>query len=253
MKTALTFFISASALTILFAPVNAQEDFSNGQIATETTISDTDIKNGDILSKSNDEIKRSTAPYDKNMFGVVVENPSVVLNKAADNTKPIISYGEAVVRVSDSNGEIKAGDFITSSSEPGLGQKSTEAGFVLGKALEDLNGTDGTIRVFVNIQYKPLEGPPSLGSIASFLLIGFRDPENFPELLRYILALLLGGGSFLLGFLSFVRALRSGTEAIGRNPLAKASIQLALVFNLIGIFVLTAAGVGLAIFIVFYI
>ena len=41
-------------------------------------------------------------------------------------------------------------------------------------------------------------------------------------------------------------------EAIGRNPLAKSSIQIAILLDLTGILVLTAAGVGLALFIILY-
>ena len=64
--------------------------------------------------------------------------------------------------------------------------------------------------------------------------------------------MVLGGGAFVLGFVSFARSLRSGVEAVGRNPLAKSSIQLAMVLNLGGILTLTMAGIGLALFVIFY-
>jgi hypothetical protein len=233
-------------------PALSQEEINNGQIAVNTGIDDSQASAGDILSKREEGIFRTEVSYDKNMFGVVVSDPSVVLNTSGNGVVPIISYGEAIVNVSDRNGDILAGDFITSSTEPGLGQKSTESGFVVGKALENLNDSEGQIRVFVNIQHRTVEGPPSLGRVFSFLFSSLRSPENLPEVLRYLLALILGGGSFLLGFLSFVRALRAGIEAIGRNPLAKNQIQLALAFNLVGIVVLSVAGIGLALFIVFY-
>ena len=189
---------------------------------------------------------------DSNLFGIVVENPSVVLNKETATTLPVISYGESLVRVNNKSGQISQGEFITSSSDPGVGQKAIESGYVIGKALEDLDGQQGLISVFVNIQYRNVEGRPTFGRVFSFLLTSLERPENLPEVLRYIFALIVGGGSYFLGFFSFVRSLRAGVEAVGRNPMAKTSIQVAMLANLIGITILTAAGVGLALFIIFY-
>lgn len=234
--------------------VSAQES-QGGEIARNLEVADPKTTAGDIVSQSEGSLTRSSEAYDRNLFGVVVENPSVVLNQATSKTKPVISYGEALVSVSNENGEIKRGDFVTSSSVPGIGQKATDDGFVLGKALEDAACDKAElcqISVFVNIQYKPIEGKPSFGRIFSFLSTSMSKPENLPEVLRYLFALLLGGGAFFFGFLFFARSLRTGVEAVGRNPMAKTSIQLALVLNLLGIFVLTAAGIALSLFIILY-
>ena len=228
------------------------QELESGNIATNTPIVDKEAKAGDVLSKGEDGLIRSESPYDKNIFGVVVENPSIVLNKASSDTQPVISYGEVLVTVGNKNGNIKRGDFLTSSSVPGLAQKATESGFVLGRALEDMEDKS-KIAVFVNIQYRNIEGaPPTFGRVFNFLASALERPENLPEVLRYLFAMVLGGGAFVLGFVSFARSLRSGVEAVGRNPLAKSSIQLAMVFNLGGILVLTLAGIGLALFVIFY-
>jgi len=247
----ITSTLTASVLISISHVASAQE-LRTGQIASNTKIDDQSAKAGDILSKGEKGIVRASSPYDKNLFGVVVENPSIVLNKEDSSTLPIISYGEVLVRVSVKNGEIKSGDFITSSSAAGVGQKATESGFIIGKALEDLTSQEALISVFVNIQYRTVEGEPSLGRIFSFLGSSLKSPENLPEVLRYIFALLVGGGAFFLGFISFGRSLRTGIEAVGRNPLAKASIQVAIALNLLGITILTAAGIALSLFIIFY-
>jgi hypothetical protein len=49
-----------------------------------------------------------------------------------------------------------------------------------------------------------------------------------------------------------MRTLREGVIGISRNPLAKRSIQTAMVLNLIGISILTLAGIGLALFVILY-
>lgn len=250
-QTLLIFFLIATFLAGINSSVYSQ-NIQSGQIASNVQVNDVDAKGGDILSKTSDGVVRSKKAYDKNLFGIVVENPSLVLNKAGDDTQPVISYGEVLVRVSNKNGSIKGGDFITSSSKAGVGQKSTDSGFILGKALESMNADEELIAVFVNIQYRTVEGKLSFGKFFTLFGTSISKAENLPEVLRFIFALIVGGGAFLLGFYTFGRSLRTGVEAIGRNPLAKTSIQLALVLNLLGVVALTVAGVGLALFIIFY-
>ena len=255
MKTPAQIVITSllTATTLVgFSTFAYGQELRTGQIASNTQVDDPDAKAADILTKSGDEIVRASTPYDPNLFGVVTENPSVVLNKKSATSLPVISYGEVLVRVSASDGQIQQGDFVTSSKKAGVGQRATDSGFVIGKALEDLDSSEGTISVFVNIQYRNVEGRPTFGRIFSFLLTSLEKPENLPEVLRYLFALLVGGGTFFLGFISFVRSMRSGVEAVGRNPLAKTSIQVAMLVNLAGISILTAAGVSLALFIIFY-
>jgi hypothetical protein len=60
------------------------------------------------------------------------------------------------VKVTTENGPIKVGDLITISSVPGVGMKSTKAGGIIGKALEDFDGAEGEVgkvMVFVNTSY----------------------------------------------------------------------------------------------------
>jgi len=235
-------------------PVLAAE-LNNDTIARNLIVSDAAAAGGDILVNTENGLVRASESYDKRMFGVVVENPSVSLNKASGDTKAVVSSGEAKVKVADSNGDIKAGDFITSSSQPGVGLKATEPGFILGKALEDLKSKQGEIAVLVNIQYQSISESENLGGVDRVLRLfssRLEDPQNFPLVLRYILAALLAIISFVFGYLSFVRALRKGIEAIGRNPLAKGTIQLAMILNLFGVIVITISGIGLALIIIFY-
>jgi len=221
-------------------------------IAKNLEVADPEVKVGDIISQTKEGLFRSNVPYDENIIGVAGENPILVFGKPTPTTLPIISLGEASVRVSNINGEIKNGDFITSSKKDGAGQKATQPGFVLGRALEDFNQEEGLIKAEINIQYQYSSGKISASSILGEIWKQLGKPENFPNVLRYIFALLLGGGSFFVGFFAFVGALRKGIEAVGRNPLAKKNIQLAMVLNLIGILVLTLAGLGLSLFVILY-
>ncbi|MEF8847031.1 MAG: hypothetical protein V5A57_01190 [Candidatus Paceibacterota bacterium] len=250
-KKTLTVFLIFSTLMI-GGTVLAQ---SLSQTATNLEVADPEAEAGDIITKSDLGLVRADKPYDKNILGVVGKKPAIVFNRPGTTTLPIVTQGEVLVKVSDANGEVTQGDYITSSEQPGVGQKATESGFVLGKALEDLNTNQAKIRVLLGAQHVNMGDTSTLGIMEGIgwnILQGAQQPENFPEMLRYLFALLIGGGSFLLGFLSFVRTLQGGVQAVGRNPLAKRAIQMSLILNLIGIIILTGAGLALALFTILY-
>lgn len=222
-------------------------------MARNLEIDDPEAKAGDIISQTKDGLFRSSIPYDENIIGAVGETPILVFGKPTTTTLPIIFSGQALVKVSNINGEIKRGDFITSSDKSGVGQKATQSGFVVGRALEDFNQEEGLITLVVNIQYVNIPaGKFTFGGVVQEIISGLKMPENIPEILRYLFAILLGGGSFFIGFFSFVKALREGVTGISRNPLAKKSIQSAMILNLIGILILTLAGLALAVFVILY-
>lgn len=222
-------------------------------IAKNLKVAEEGITTGDIVSSTPQGIIRSKIPYDKNLIGVVGEKPVMVFGKELEDTLPVIFMGEALVKVSNKNGAINKGDFITSSDKPGVGEKATESGMVIGRALEDFDKPEGTIRAEINVQFANIT--PSkipLKNIFGKLLQSATLPQNFPDFLKYTFALLIGGLSFIAGFLAAIRALQKGIEAIGRNPLAKRSIHLAMMLNLLAIIVLVAAGLGLALFVIIY-
>ena len=250
MKNWNLFFIF---LSILIFEISFSQTIPS--IAQNLEIKDAKTQPGEILCAKKDGIFRCKTPYDENIIGVLGEKPILVFGKKTTTTLPVISFGEALVKVSTKNGKIEKGDFITSSDKPGVGQKATQSGFVLGKALEDFDKEEGQITVFVNPQYINLslfQKKPGVGGIIQEILSGLNLEKNFPEVLRYIFGIILAGMSFLFGFLFFVRALREGISGISRNPLAKESIQTAMILNLIGISILTLAGIGLALFVIFF-
>ena len=222
-------------------------------IAKNLEVADPEAEVGDIISQTKEGLFRSNIPYDENIIGVVGETPVMVFGKPTPTTLPIVSFGEALTKVSNINGEIKKGDFITSSNKPGVGQKATQSGFVAGRAMEDFNQEEGLILVFVQPQWVTFPSERlAFGRAIEEIVSGLKMPETIPEVLRYLFALLVGGGSFIIGFFSFIKALREGMTAIGRNPLAKGSIRVAMILNLIGILILTLAGLGLALFVILY-
>ncbi len=108
-------------------------------------------------------VKKATTPYDTGMLGVVSTNPGQLLsdNEIATGTVAAVALvGRAPVRVSRKNGPIAIGDYLTSSDEPGVAMKATEAGTVLGIALTAFDADAGTVIAFIKPTY--YQGPKTL-------------------------------------------------------------------------------------------
>jgi len=221
--------------------------------ARNLEINDPEAKVGDIVSQTEEGLMRANVSYDENIVGIVGENPIIIVFGKDDyNTLPIISFGETLTNVSNAAGEIRKGDFITSSDKPGVGQKAERSGFAVGIAMENFDQEEGLILVFIQPQKIIFPSETVYGGVLDRIFSELNVPETIPEVLRYIFALVVAALSFIIGFLSFIKALREGLTAIGRNPLAKGSIQTAMVLNLIGISILTLAGLALALFVILY-
>ena len=105
-------------------------------------------KTGTItLSSTLPTVTISTRPRDKAVFGVIVSEgplPSDHWYKAEDGERfgVVNALGEGRVWVTDINGKIEAGDYITTSSVPGYGQMQDDDllhSYTLGKAIETID------------------------------------------------------------------------------------------------------------------
>lgn len=257
MKTtaAKTFLFLTSLIALLLGPVVAVKAQQINQVAYNVEISDPEAESGDIVSIQDSQYSLSQIEYDQGLYGVIYIDAEVTLGTVTATTRPVVTNGEVLTKVSKAGGQIKAGDLITTSKDKGVGQKATKSGHVLGKALKDFpnsedSGETGLIPVLVNVNYNQIslqsETLTSQGidqvakKVSSSIVSG-----NIPELLKYIFALLLGAISFFVGLSHFVRSNRSAVDAIARNPMAKVDIQRQLVFGTAGI--LVVCGIGLAI------
>ena len=209
-------------------------------VAAYLEVADQEAGNGDIMTETADGIRRSTVPYDKSLLGVVIDTPTIAIHPESETTKAIISGGDNAVKVSSKNGDIKRGDFVTSSDLSGVGQKATQNGYVIGVALQDFPNEEstsdqGVISVSLNIHYNIVEGSAvgfgSLERIGQGFLNQLDNPGEFVRLSRYLLAALVAIIAILLSFFTFARSVRNGIEAMGRNPLARASIQRGMIIN----------------------
>lgn len=258
-------------ITIFFLPtaaVQAQAPVFN--IATTFEIVDKEAVDGDIMSLSENDstITRSKVAGDNKMYGVLVARPEIVYRTRTDI--PIARSGNAMVNVTSINGAIRIGDYITSSAIAGKGQKALElSGYMIGVALENFDGTSGSnvdpagkvkggkINVAIGI------GPASpiliraaggaLGivrQIVNAIWYNVGQSKQVEKLIRFILAALLVLLVIWISYRTFGRNVTKGIEAIGRNPLAKNSIQAMIILNVVLIFVVALGGVILALLII---
>lgn len=231
-------------------PTQAQID-SIG-LATYLPVSESKIENGDIIILTDKGYIKSTLSYDTRTIGVVSMNPPVLL-KTDKNQKgvPVISSGIAYVKVTGSNGDIKKGDFVTSSLVKGTGMKADSSGYVVGTALDDaVFGSRPTQTKLIQISVNPhhLQSSVSIGtSFLDVFKIGKLAASEKPsKVLQYIVAAIITIVTFGAGFLIFAKTVNTGLEALGRNPLAGRMIQVSILFNVILIVVIIVAGTGLA-------
>ncbi len=205
------------------------------EVTSVYEVTDTEAVEGDILSATEKGLALSKITSDTKIFGVIQDTPVLLFRETMTNGKPIIRSGVAQVNVTSAGGPIKYGDYITSSTTPGKGQKSPGSGTVLGIALAVFDGSgSGKIPVAIKIEAVGVGTIPSklFGLIGTAFLQNVQDPKQFAQVIRYIAGGLVVLLSFTFAFLTFSRSIGKSVEALGRNPLAKSTIQLSMIINI---------------------
>lgn len=240
-------------------PSHAQAP-SSMDITSIYKIADTAAVDGDILTSSETGLIRTTKVADEKVFGVLQATPLLVYRSVDAEGQPVARSGIARVNVITSNGPILYGDYITSSATPGKGQKSAGVGAILGIALASYAGEEGEdfgkIPVALKIEFAGPAGSSGLsanrffGTIGSAFLESVSDPERFTDVVRYISAGLVVLLSFTFAFLTFSRSIVKSIEALGRNPLARATIQISIIISIILLVVTGIIGIVASIVII---
>lgn len=240
-------------------------------IAVTFEVVDKEAVDGDIMSLSADKstLERSRETGDARLYGVLVEKPEIVYRTRPDI--PIARSGTAMVNITNFGGPILVGDFITSSPIAGKGAKASQlTGYMIGVALENFDGTGGTDiqgpngsvksgRINVAIGIGPASpvliraGGGALGffrQVVNAVWYNISTSRTVERLIRFLLAAILVLLVIYISYRTFGRNITKGIEAIGRNPLAKSSIQAMIILNVALIFIVSLGGVVLALVII---
>lgn len=245
--------ISVALILVLLLPIKIYAQVDSLGVALPVNIQD-EVGGGDVLCTYESAITKCDQIYDPAIYGVVTDSPPLSFTSVDLPSAPlVIQKGDVIVKVSTVNGSIKSGDLVTTSEIPGVAMKASLNGFALGIALEGFESTDpndiGQILVSLNIH------PTSsfVGS-RSNLISNIRQAISAPivaplDSFRYLLAFIVALISFALGFVYFGRVVKTGVEAIGRNPLASRTIQATVIVNIIVTVVIVVTGLAIAVLI----
>lgn len=238
--------------TFLFFAVRSSlaEDVSAVGVATYIPINET-VENGDIVSATDKGYFLSTTEYDPQVIGVVATTPAIALKTSSEQKGiPVVNIGSTVVKVNGTNGNIKRGDFITTSRIKGTGMKATRNGFIVGQALEDrsfANQNDtGLIAISLNVHFLQVPGSAVNASIMQiFSITQLAAYEEPLKVFKYVVSAIVLFVSFGAAFFIFSKAINTGIQALGRNPLAGRMIQLSIIFNVVLVIIIIMAGIGI--------
>ncbi len=168
----------------------------------EDYVSSENLEPGDVVAAEGANntmaVIKSTAPYQKQLLGIVSTNPGITLNSDAQtdyehpHVYPLALEGRVPVKVSSINGQIQPGDDLTSSSIPGVAMVASASGQIIGKALESYENPDpnqiGKIMAFVTLSYHTSPASISQNGDINFATKPQGEQNPAPQLTREIQA-----------------------------------------------------------------
>lgn len=257
--------------------VLAKTDSStNTQAVAQSYGSDKPLQKGLIVKLKDGDanmVVPVTQEFSRDIEGVVVaaSDAPVTLtgNSEASDQIYVASFGRFDVLVSNQNGAIRAGDYVTISSLAGVGMKAdTEQPVVLGKAVGNFDGTSnvesstslkdenggtkpvaiGRVPVAISISHNPLEQAKTnyIPGLLEHITTSIANKPVTAARIYLGIAILLAS-AIIAGSLLY-SGIRNSLIAVGRNPLAKKSIMRGLlqtVFASLIIFIVGVFGVYL--------
>ncbi len=146
----------------------APSDLAENYGTTDTSIEAADVvvssgESTEIVYKgfktSKAFIAKATGAYQTSIIGVVSTQPNQLyadeIFDASENPRPVALVGRVPVKVTAENGDIHAGDWLTSSATiPGAAMKAIAPGMVIGQAISSFSGAGvGRAVVFVKTGY----------------------------------------------------------------------------------------------------
>lgn len=266
--------LSFGPLSASAASSNQSNDSSNENITQAVTQSynaDSSVQLGMIVQLKSGDASSVVPLTNLNlsaMLGAVVSPNAAAVTLTPQSTTGqqvlVATSGRYNVLVSNQNGAIKSGDYITISSVAGVGMKAdVNETIVLGKAASAFNGTSnvsstktitndkgqstrvaiGTIPVDIAIGRNPLDSKDT-DYVPSFLAKSAVTVANKPvSAARIYLGLLTLLVSAIVAANIIYGGVRSGMMAIGRNPLSKKSITRSLIQTVIAGLIIFVVGI----------
>ncbi len=251
LLSAVTVFVSLLSLVTIAGAASGSKAPVTQSYGTTTA-----VKKGMIVRlnpKDSSKVEPLKRDDSKDMLGVVVAANDAALTLTGDLSKSqayVATFGKYDVLVSNQNGTIATGDYVSVSTLDGVGMKADENALtVLGKALEAFDGSsnvEGTatltndegvkkevslshINVEISVRGNPLHSAGLPSELTKFLSsIGYSVSNKTVSPTRLYLALLVLIIASVVSASLLYSAVRNAMVSIGRNPLAKSAIVRSL-------------------------
>ena len=234
----------ALAVLVLIVPRVSAEDFTQGYAT------DDNLFRGAVVSRHADDDNRvegATTTNSDRLFGVVVQSDETAISITTDTAGVFVSNsGRFEVLVSNVNGEIEEGDYLTASSLKGIAMKADERQeLIIGKAVQHFD-TDSQDKILSTQKVTPSTGEPFDVAIGRILVEvditdnPIRATSALPAFLQQFSLAIAGEVvspiriyssvivlviTFGLGGSMLYAGIRTSMIAIGRNPLSKRSVM----------------------------
>lgn len=231
-------------IALLLLILISRQGFLQAQQVTRGYDSDEPLERGLIVRLKDDDptkVEPLRSEDDRHMHGVVVAPNDAPLTLSDDNNKTFVATGgHYEILVSDQNGDIQSGDYLTISSTAGIGMRADDNHpYVIGKALAafdrassvtgqaQVNGRTvqyGRVMSEIEVAANPIFTPEST-SIPDFLQRTAEAISGKPvNRFRVYLASFITLATVLIAGTLLYAGVRSSITAIGRNPLSKLSV-----------------------------
>lgn len=245
--------------------------FCAGAVSAQTVLqaygSDQTLQSGMLVTIKKDDPSKIEAVTDKtlgDLKGVVADqNDSTIVFTDPTKKYYVATSGAYETLVSNENGQIKQGDYISISSLEGIGMKATTTqSIILGRATADFEGggdsigrsktkdgkevSFGRIRVDIGVGSNPVfkeaTGGKVMNALQEFTSNIANKPVNTTRLYLAILIFIVSAG--VAGFV-LIGGVRGGLISLGRNPLSKKTIFRGMIQTIvIGLLIFTAGVFG---------
>lgn len=258
--------LSFGALTLgLFTLIVGSSAIVVAQSVLQGYSSEESLQKGMLIALKEDDQSKIVAVTDKNVAkfkGVIVnKNDSPVTISNEEHKYFVASVGPYEVLVSDENGPIKSGNYISVSSSSGIGALASQSQeYVIGVATSDFNGGGDSISSTGTDENKINIGRIGVDvALAKNPNMKVAEKDKIPDIvqkfsnaiadkpvnsIRIYIGMAIFIASALISGTMLYSGVRNAIISIGRNPLSKKSIYrglfqvilLSLIIFIIGIF-----------------
>lgn len=214
-----------------------------------------------LKSNSNDSVVAANTSNVDTMIGVIIDrnDASITVTNGKENQVQVAKSGTLQVLVSDVNGAVEQGDYITASPINGVGMRATGSTKVIGIAQNSLSG--GVSQTIKNAdggeQSVKVGTVPVLVSVSGYIEKSENSfiPRPVQEIANTLagrtvspLPILLSLGVFLVTLIVVTiiiySMVRNGIISVGRNPLSSSAIYRNVIqLSVLVLGILVGAGV----------